>query len=56
MLSHNPTTCIELAVMTSRSLTFHRHTPPTPQHHDLRWALAYLIALAAILVFLTTSQ
>ena len=56
LLSHNPTTCIELAVMTSRSLTFHRHTPPTPQHHDLRWALAYLIALAAILVFLTTSQ
>lgn len=57
LLSHNPnpTTWIELAVMTSRSLTFHRYTPPTP-HHDLRWALAYLITLAAILVFLTTSQ
>ncbi|WP_275406156.1 hypothetical protein [Gordonia sp. JH63] len=41
--------------MTSRSLTFHRYTPPTP-HHDLRWALAYLITPAAILVFLTTSQ
>ena len=51
----HPTTWIELAVMTSRSLTFHRYTPPTP-HHDLRWALAYLITLAAILVFLTTLQ
>ncbi len=54
LLSHNAN-LIELAVMTSRSLTFHRYTPPTP-HHDLRWALAYLITLAAILVFLTTSQ